>query len=143
MASRAALIPLAVLAIGAIGGGAALWLGRGSPEPAVDPYVVARDCPEPDQVQSEGKVFCPGTPVEAFKFAGIVSVEQGGRSYRAVVDGGRSGTVVGHAPSPVDGSPSVARILWAPQDWPLEDGGTATLAAFESTAHADHLRLRR
>ncbi|WP_138424150.1 hypothetical protein [Maritimibacter alexandrii] len=136
-------LPLAVLAVSVIGAGAILLWPEDDPAPAVAPFEAARDCDAAEQVQFEGKVFCPGTPIEVFKYAGIDTVAHDGATYRIVVDAGRTGTILGHAPSPVNGTPSVARILWDAQEWPLEDGGTAMLPAFEETTHADHLRLRR
>ncbi|MEC7761761.1 MAG: hypothetical protein VX874_07650 [Pseudomonadota bacterium] len=138
---RGWVLPAVVLVLAVAGGAAELWLTGEGPVPEVDPYAAARDCPEAEQVRFEGKVFCPGTPVEVYKHAGIDTVEADGATYRVVVGAGRTGTILGHVPSPVNGTPSVARILWDPQDWPLEDGGTQRMPAFEQTTHADYLRV--
>lgn len=141
MAGRGAVLPATVLMVAVVGGGAAWWLTREEPVEEISAYAASRDCPAAEQVQFQGRILCPGTRIEVFRHAGIDSVTLNGTSYRIVIGFGRTGIVVGHAPSPVNGTPSVARILWDAQDWALEDGGTVSLPTFEETTHADYLRL--
>lgn len=137
------ILPLGVLVAAVLIGLASLvWRGGAPTETAAsDPAATRTDCADDQKVTFERKTFCPDNRVEAFKFAGTAKPAETGHSTEVVIDAGRSATVLGPAPSPVTGEPQLARVRWDSQDWPDTGGETVTLPAFESTIHADHIRL--
>lgn len=148
MAERGIILPAAVLAVAIIGGGAVYWFTRGEPEREMSPLeaarAAARACPVEDQVQYRGKIFCPGTRVEVYKYAGHATPDESGYPEALLVQEGISATVVGPVLSKVSGEPAVALLAFDEQDWQTESGATAVnVPAFRSTTHADYLRLPR
>jgi len=138
------ILPVAVLATAVLVGLATvLWRPGAASEaaaPAPDP-ATSTACADDVKVMFERKVFCPGNRVEVFKFAGTAKPADTGHPVEVVTDAGRIATVLGAAPSPVTGAPQLARVRWDGQDWPDVNGDSVTLPAFESTIHADHIRL--
>lgn len=139
------VLPLIALA-GAAAAGllVVFWPGdrvASQPDPAPDPAATSIDCAEADKVIFERKAFCPGNRIVVFKFAGTVKPAQSGHPVELVTDAGRTATVLGPAPSPVNGKPQLARVRWDKQDWPDINGETVSLTEFESSIHADHIRL--
>jgi hypothetical protein len=136
-------LPVAVIVLAAAAGTLALmWSRLQSDVPEVsDPMVASTDCDESMRVVHDRREFCPGNRIEVYKYAGLEPPVETGHTTDLVVGEGRTGTVMGPVPSPVDGSPSVARVLWDAQDWPDPEGVLVPRPEFESTVHADHLRL--